>query len=95
VAGLELAEGRYRSALESREALRGLLGAYRDRQLRRSTSRDLDAAYDAAREACWTAPCDLDAARRLVDAYVIAVRAATPSGSPHLDTAAGERGATR
>ena len=95
VAGLELAEGHYRSALESRDALRGLLGAYRDRQLRRSTSRDLDAAYDAAREVCWTAPCDLDTARRLVDAYVIAVRAATPAGAPHLEAAAGERGPIR
>jgi hypothetical protein len=86
IAALELAESRYRTVLESRDALRGLLGAYRDRQLTRTTDRDLDAAYRAAKDAAWVAPCDLDAARRLVDAYVTAVRAVTPPavrrGSP-------------
>jgi hypothetical protein len=78
VAALELADARYRSVLETRDALRGLLGAYRDRQLTRSASADLDAAYRAAHEAVWVAPCDLDEARRLVEAYAAAVRAATP-----------------
>jgi hypothetical protein len=78
VAALELAEARYRSVLDSREALRGLLGAYRDRQLTRSASTDLDAAYRAAHDAAWVAPCDLDTARCLVEAYGTAVRAATP-----------------
>ena len=85
VAALELAESRYRSVLDTRDALRGLLGAYRDRQLARSTDRDLDAAYRAAHDAVWVAPCDLDVARRLVDAYVTAVRATTPPG-PSSDT---------
>jgi hypothetical protein len=87
IAGLEQAEAAYRTVLESRDALRGLLGAYRDRQLARAANRDLDAAYGAAKEAAYLAPCDLDAARRLVDAYVTAVRAATPPG-----TVAPERG---
>jgi hypothetical protein len=78
MAALEVAQARYQSALDGRDALRGLLGAYRDRQLTRTTSRDLDAAYRAAHEAVWTAPCDLEGARVLVDAYVAAVRAATP-----------------
>ncbi|HEY6532522.1 MAG TPA: hypothetical protein VIY72_09470 [Acidimicrobiales bacterium] len=82
VAALELAEARYRSVLDGRDALRGLLGAYRDRQLRRTGSRDLDAAYRAAHDSVWTAPCDLDTARRLVDAYVTAVRATTPPTPP-------------
>lgn len=81
IAGLELAESRYRTVLESRDALRGLLGAYRDRQLSRTSDRDLDAAYGAAKTAAWLAPCDLEATRRLVDAYVTAVRAATPPGT--------------
>jgi len=99
IAALELAEGRYRSVLDSREALRGLLGAYRDRQLVRSASRDLDAAYGAAHDAVWSAPCDLDTARRLVDAYATAVRAATPPQAQRLVSGAGapiagERGTT-
>jgi hypothetical protein len=82
IAALELAESRYRSVLDSRDALRGLLGAYRDRQLTRSASGDLDAAYRAAHEAAWVAPCDLGRARLLVDAYGAAVRAATPPTVP-------------
>jgi hypothetical protein len=82
VAALEVAEVRYRSALEGRDALRGLLGAYRDRQLTRSTSTDLEGAFRAAHEAVWTAPCDLARAHDLVDAYVAAVRATTPPTSP-------------
>lgn len=92
VAALELAETRYRSALDARDALRGLLGAYRDRQLRRSASGDLDAAYRVAHEAVWTAPCDLDAARRVVDAYVTAVRTTTPPNSAPTTTASDAAG---
>jgi hypothetical protein len=91
VAALEVAEVRFRSTLESRDALRGLLGAYRDRQLARSASRDLDAAYRAAHDSVWVAPCDLTVAHRLVDAYATAVRAATPPTGPPVPRA-GEPG---
>jgi hypothetical protein len=91
VAALEVAEVRFRSTLDSRDALRGLLGAYRDRQLARSASRDLDAAYRAAHDSVWVAPCDLTVAHRLVDAYATAVRAATPPTGPPVPRA-GEPG---
>ncbi len=81
VAGLETAEVRFRSALDARNALRGLLGASRDRQLTRAPDADLDSVYRAAHDAVWIAPCDLDEARVLVDTYVGAVRAATPPGT--------------
>ncbi|MET0425578.1 MAG: hypothetical protein ABW046_17045 [Actinoplanes sp.] len=57
--------------LATRNELRGRLDAYQAKALRRGLGEDhrLTAPAEAARVALYTAPCDLDAARRAVDAY--------------------------
>jgi hypothetical protein len=57
--------------LATRNELRGRLDAYRAKALRRGLGEnsDLTPLADAAREALYTAPCDLDAARAAVNAY--------------------------
>ncbi|HEX8003041.1 MAG TPA: hypothetical protein VF519_10150 [Mycobacteriales bacterium] len=61
-----------RAPVERRDELRGLLDAYRAKGLAtgRAETPDVEARYDAARAALYTAPCDLDAAERLVHEYV-------------------------
>jgi hypothetical protein len=61
-----------RAPVERRDELRGLLDAYRAKGLAtgRAEQRAVDEAYDAAHDALHTAPCDLDAASRLVHEYV-------------------------
>jgi hypothetical protein len=64
--------------LSSRNEMRGRLDAYRAKALGRGLGEDaaLSTLADAARDALYTAPCDLGAARRAVDAYQEALTAA-------------------
>jgi hypothetical protein len=50
-----------------RDDLRGLLQAYRDKADAHGAAErpDIDAAYRAARDVLWSAPCDLGRAREL------------------------------
>jgi len=77
-AAFDVAEERYGAPLHARDDLRGLLGAYQTRAARAGLAEDpeLTEAYWAARELLWSAPCDLDKARALVDHYQHAVRVA-------------------
>jgi hypothetical protein len=79
---LTVAHDAYAAPLQRREDLRGLLDGYRAMAASRGLGErpDASAAYDAARAALYSAPCDLDAAPALVEAYQRVVRsaAATP-----------------
>jgi hypothetical protein len=72
------AEARFSAPLAERDDLRGLLGAYRTRALRTGLAEDaaLGDRYQAAHDALWTAPCDLETASTLVMQYQRAVRVA-------------------
>jgi hypothetical protein len=65
------AGGRNGAMLAERNELRGRLDGYRAKALRRGLGEnsDLTPLAEAAHTALYTAPCDLDAARRAVDAY--------------------------
>jgi hypothetical protein len=73
------AEARYEAPLTERDDLRGLLRSYQAKAVALGIAEQpsLSAAYDAARQVLWSAPCDLMAARALTDAYVAMV----PAGS--------------
>lgn len=64
------------SALDHRDELRGLLGAYKIKAARLGAAEeaDLAARYDRARDLLWTAPCDLAAAEDAVTDYQRAIR---------------------
>jgi hypothetical protein len=64
-------------ALDKREELRGLLGAYQAKAAALGSAEDvaLSAAYRRAQDLLWTAPCDLAAADQAVRAYQDAVLA--------------------
>jgi chromosome segregation ATPase len=64
------------SALDRRDELRGLLGAYKVKAARLGAAEeeDLAARYDRARDLLWTAPCDLAAAEDAVTGYQRAIR---------------------
>jgi hypothetical protein len=81
---LAVANAAYAAALARRDDLRGLLDGYRAMAASRGLGEapDASAAYDAARTALYTAPCDLDAAAALVEHYQRVVRAAAPTTSP-------------
>jgi hypothetical protein len=63
--------------LSTRNELRGRLDAYQAKALRRGLGEDgtLTTLAETARAALYAAPCDLDAARRAVDAYQEALTA--------------------
>lgn len=75
---LAVANAAYAAPLQRREDLRGMLDGYRAMAAHRGLGEapDASAAYDAARAALYTAPCDLDAAAALVEAYQHVVRTA-------------------
>ena len=77
-AALGDAEEHYSAPLQARDDLRGLLGAYETRAARSGLAEDagLTAAFRAAHEVLWSAPCDLHAAENLVERYQQAVRIA-------------------
>lgn len=78
---LTVAHDRYAAPLQQRDDLRGLLDGYRAMAASRGLGEEPNAsnAYDAARTALYTAPCDLAAAARLVEAYQRVVHAPTPT----------------
>jgi hypothetical protein len=65
------------AAVERRDELRGLLGAYKAKAARLGASEDvaISARYDQARELLWSAPCDLAAAEAAVSGYQQAILA--------------------
>jgi hypothetical protein len=71
LAALNSATARNTALLTGRNEMRGRLDAYRAKALSRGLGEDptLTSLADAARDLLYTAPCDLDAARRAVDAY--------------------------
>ena len=73
-----------RRPLEERNQLRGRLDAYRSKVHRLGMIEDpsLSALYNAARDALFTAPTDLDAAGDLVERYQRAVPAEPPRKAP-------------
>jgi hypothetical protein len=83
------AEHRYRDAeraaaaeLERRDEMRGLLDAYKAKAAQLGGAEDLHLAglYEQARDALWTAPCDLAAADAAVRSYQQAVLALSAAG---------------
>ena len=67
------------AGVDSRDELRGLLGAYKAKAARLGVAEDADlvASYDQARDLLWTAPCDLTAAAAAVAGYQRAIQATT------------------
>ena len=66
---------RFQQPLDERDDLRGLLQSFRDKAGAHglAESADLEPLYRQAESLLWTAPCDISAARPLVDRYVAAV----------------------
>src|SRR5262249_1156254 len=64
-----------------RNELRGLVDSYQAKAAGtgQAESPELARLHDAARDALWTAPCNLQAAERLVRDYMDAINAAGPS----------------
>ena len=73
----KIAERTVVGAMNRREELRGLLGAYQAKAARLGAAEDpgLTERYDRARGLLWTAPCDLAAAADAVAGYQRAVLA--------------------
>lgn len=76
-AALSEARRRYQQTLDDRHDLRGLLQSFRDKAAARGLGEnsELEPLYRQAESLLWAAPCDLAAARPLVDRYVAAVNA--------------------
>ncbi|HZX53735.1 MAG TPA: hypothetical protein VFE86_03600 [Ilumatobacteraceae bacterium] len=76
-AALAEARRRFQQPLSERDDLRGLLQSFRDKAGAHGLGEDsdLEPLYRRAEEVLWAAPCDLAAARPLVDEYVAAVNA--------------------
>jgi hypothetical protein len=68
--------------LDRRDELRGLLDAYKAKAagLGGAENAELEAAYGRARDALWTAPCDLAVATAAVTGYQQAVLALGTKG---------------
>jgi hypothetical protein len=84
-AALAEARRRYQQPLDDRDDLRGLLQSFRDKAGAHGLGEDndLEPLYRQAESLLWAAPCDVAAARPLVDQYVAAVNAKiTSSVSP-------------
>jgi len=79
LAGLRDAAARNTGLLSARNELRGRLDAYQAKASRRGLAEDAALAplAEQARTALYSAPCDLDAARRAVNAYQEAVATLT------------------
>jgi hypothetical protein len=80
---LATANEAYSAPVRRRDELRGLLDGYRAMAASRRLDEqpDASAAYDTAKRALWTAPCDLDAAATLVTAYQQIVNRTAPRGA--------------
>jgi hypothetical protein len=77
LAAIQTATARNTALLTGRNEMRGRLDAYRAKALSRGLGEDatLTPLAEGARDLLYTAPCDLDAARRAVDAYQEALTA--------------------
>ena len=73
---------RFQQPLDERDDLRGLLQSFRDKAGAHgfAESSDLEPLYRQAESLLWSAPCDVAAARPLVERYVAAVNAKIASG---------------
>lgn len=73
---------RFQQPLDERDALRGLLQSFRDKAGAHgfAESSDLEPVYRQAESLLWSAPCDIAAARPLVERYVAAVNAKVAAG---------------
>jgi hypothetical protein len=90
-AGLAEAGRRYAAPLAERAELRGLAEAYRAKAAAGGLVEDpaLDAQFATVRAELWRAPCDVLAARRLVETYGHAVQVAVgaiPATEPPVET---------
>jgi hypothetical protein len=76
-AALAEAQHRFQQPLDDREDLRGLLQSFRDKADAHGLGEhpELEPLYRQAEGVLWAAPCDIAAARPLVDRYVAAVNA--------------------
>jgi hypothetical protein len=76
-AALAEARRRFQRPLDDRDDLRGLLQSFRDKADAHGLGEDaeLEPMYRRAEGVLWAAPCDVVAARPLVDGYVAAVNA--------------------
>ncbi|HEY5422703.1 MAG TPA: hypothetical protein VIK05_04500 [Ilumatobacteraceae bacterium] len=76
-AALTEARRRFQQPLDERDDLRGLLQSFRDKADAHGLGEDsdLEPMYRRAQSVLWAAPCDLGAARPLVNDYVGAVNA--------------------
>jgi hypothetical protein len=76
-AAFDEARRRFQQPLDDRDDLRGLLQSFRDKADAHGLGEnsELEPVYRQAETLLWAAPCDLAAARRLVDRYVAAVNA--------------------
>jgi hypothetical protein len=84
-AALAEARRRYQQPLDDRDDMRGLLQSFRDKAAAHGLGEndELEPLYRQAESLLWAAPCDVAAARPLVDQYVAAVNAKiTSSVSP-------------
>jgi hypothetical protein len=86
-AALAEARRRYQQPLDDRDDLRGLLQSFRDKAAAHGLgeSAELEPVYRQAESLLWAAPCDLVAARPLVERYVAAVNAAIASAAPRRE----------
>jgi hypothetical protein len=73
---------RFQQPLDDRDDLRGLLQSFRDKAGAHglAESSDLDPLYRQAESLLWSAPCDIAAARPLVERYVAAVNTKIAAG---------------
>lgn len=76
-AALNECRRRFQQALDERDDLRGLLQSFRDKAGSHGLAEnsDIEPLYRKAESLLWAAPCDVAAARPLVDRYVAAVNA--------------------
>ena len=88
-AALAEARHRYQQPLDDRDDLRGLLQSFRDKAAAHGLGEnsDLEPLYRRAESYLWAAPCDLAAARPLVDRYVAVVNTMIAAKSPQEGTA--------
>lgn len=76
-AALSEARRRFQQPIDARDDLRGLLQSFRGKAASRQLGEDadLEPIYRQAESLLWAAPCDVAAARPLVEQYVAAVNA--------------------
>jgi hypothetical protein len=96
-AALAEARRRFQQALDDRDDLRGLLQSFRGKADAHGLGEnsELEPVYRQAEALLWAAPCDVVAARPLVDRYVAAVNAKITTVSPAAVDGARDRSVER